>query len=209
MVRIAVTTPCVRCLKPTQALFTEVLAWGDLRYEVRVCQRHHMMLEQEVRAWTNLGTLVDDAAPAPVVRPTPDELQTRRPAYTTPPTRGERLHVPVVRVVEEIDDDLEPWRDELPAEARALAGIPELADWRLTRKAREQAGHAGIDVLAVMMTAALPDSTEPSANAADDDVRIHVRGTIRALVSPSTRTVITVFRRAERSAEPRRLARTS
>lgn len=203
MVRIAVTSPCVRCLKPTPSVATEVINWGDLQYELRLCQKHHLQLEKEIRSWTLLGILLDDTAPAPVQRPVPDEEQQRPPRYHAP-QRAERIHVPVVNGGVEEEADLALWQDELPPEAKTLAAMPELAEWRLSKKAREQAGEVGIDLLAVMMTAAMPEAVEPSADG-DPDIKLHVRGSIYTLVSLSSKKVITVFRRGEPRSVTRRL----
>lgn len=204
LVRIAVTSACVRCFKPTPSVATEVINWGDLHYELKLCQKHQMQLEKEIRAWTLLGMLLDDSEPAPLQRPVPDEEQHRPPRYHSP-QRAERLHVPVINGGVEEEADLALWQDELPAEAKALAAMPELAEWRLSRKAREQAGAADIDLLAVMMTAAMPEATEPSADG-DSDIELHVRGSIYTLVSLSSKMVITVFRRGEARVGTRRMA---
>lgn len=194
-------------MKPTPSVATEVINWGDLRYELKLCQRHHMQLEKELRAWTLLGVLVDDTAPKPLQRPVVDEEQQRPPRYHAP-QRADRVRFPVVDGGVEEETDLTLWQDELPAEAKTLAAMPELAEWRLSRKAREQAGEVGIDLLAVMMTAAMPESTEPSADG-DPDIKLHVRGSIYTLVSLSSKKVITVFRRGESWSATHRMALTS
>lgn len=195
MVRIAVTNPCRRCLKPTPSVATEILNWGDLRYKIALCQKHHMQLEKELRTWTNLAELIDETEPAPLMRPVADEHQNRPPSFHRP-RPAERLPIPILDGGVEEEAELPLWQDELPPEAKDLAGMPELAEWRMSRKALEKAGEVGIDILAAMMTAAMPESVEPDADG-DPDIELHVRGSIYALVSLSTKKVITVFRRGE------------
>lgn len=192
---------CVRCLTDRRATTTERVTIGDTTTELEVCDQHADLFRADLFRWTRLGTPIDVEARPPLLRPVPDEEQSRPTAYGRPARRGSnvRVQVPVgPRVVEEHPAEPEPWRDQVPAEVvRALGGdVPaELRAWALSNLARRRADEAHIDLLAVMLAAALPETTRPSTE--DPNIHLHTRGDITAVVCPGNKTVLTVLRRSE------------
>lgn len=177
---------CVRCFNKQSATVLKSLSVGEDAYDFPLCETHADLFETQIYAWTRIGQLVTVAAPPPAWT---------QEAGGRPP----RLDVPKVaaRVVEEVEDDAVPlWEDNLPAATREMIEAhPELREWRLSRKARERASEHDIDLFAVLLAAEAPQQTTPSRD--DEEVSLHTRGGITAVVNTRNRTVLTTYRRRE------------
>lgn len=172
---------CVRCYSKKRATVLKSLTVGDDAYDFPLCETHADLFETQMYGWTRVGQIVTVAAPPPAWT---QEMR-EKVALPAPPA-----------VVEETAEDVPLWSDEIPDELRTLPeDYPGLREWKMSRTARERAGEFEIEPLTVLLAAEAPFETEPSRQ--DDDVTLHSRGTVTAVVNPSTRTVLTVFRRKE------------
>lgn len=171
---------CARCYIKRRATVLKTLTVGEDCYDFPLCEDHADLFETQMYAWTRIGQIVTVAPP-----PWSQE-------------RREKVALPApAEVIEEVtEEELPLWNDEVPADLHSLVeDYPGLREWRMSRKAREKAGLFNIEPLTILLAAEAPFETEPSRQ--EDDVTLNTRGPVTAVVNPSTRTVLTVFRRKE------------
>jgi hypothetical protein len=171
---------CVRCFVKKPATTVSELVFMGVEYQFPLCEQHADMLTTQMFGWTRVGKVVDTAVEA-----------------MDADLRAARVPVVMSRVVEHVEND-EPavWQETLPQGVRELlADIPGIREWRMTRKAQARLKEDGIDVATVLLTAVAPESTKPSTQ--DEDVSLHSRGNVTAVVNPGTRTIISVHRQKE------------
>jgi hypothetical protein len=181
---------CCRCYLPKPATTSVDLEFAGEAYLLRLCEEHADMLQTAMFSWTRVGEIV-----LPIqARAT---VESRSPAAHH--GANGRVPVPAPIAVEDEPEVEEPapiWLDHVPQNVVDLArSAPGVRDWRLTRKARERADEAGVDLLAVLLAAEAPEDIAPSAK--DPDVCLHTRAGVTAIVNAQTKVVLTMFRKEE------------
>lgn len=170
---------CVRCPvgREKEATRTEMLALGDTRFQLRLCETHGEALVRDVFAWGRLGEQLEEIP---------------KGTRFTPEYAAEQRRLADLRTKQAQEDRAKERHPSATpvTKPQKLRGLPHDADqWVFTLHAQQRLQEREISVVDALRAACEPSVVRHGRT---DDTAIHENGEAKVVVNPNTKEILTV-----------------